>query len=100
MKIKSERAIELYQKEQRFRMLVLSAVGRAMQDYGEIDPDRNRQAAAEIAAHACAMLLETIYREDAEIAALREQLDQMTKVAQNALRLVPPRIIVNAEDLQ
>lgn len=73
------RAVDAYRNEARFHAVAQSIVARSVADYGEIDPERTRQAAHEIALQATVLLLQTIYEDDAELRALREELAMVRK---------------------
>lgn len=80
-----EAALRRYRNDVRFRAIVQSVVSAAMIEHGRIDPDRAGRAANEIATKACAILLETVFRDDAELNAQRQMAESYRKLAEEAL---------------
>lgn len=83
-------AVEMGNREHRFRMLCMSAVHRAMSEHGRIDPERADQEAHDVAMAATMLLLKQIYESDAELAALRIERDHYRDSALNFMKLSPP----------
>lgn len=84
MEDSTKRAIDSYEKDARFRATARSAVARAMQDHGPIDPERADQGAYDIALQATVFLLQHIYENDAELVALRYERDRYKELALSA----------------
>ena len=78
-----------YKIDLRFRSMVQSVVGQTRKELGRINPDRAERDATELALQSCALLIETIFQNDAELNALRHQVDAFRKMAEDALRLSP-----------
>lgn len=83
------RASMAYRSEQRFHALAQSVVARAIHAHGPIDPEHADEDAYRIALDATVILLQTIYEGDAEIMALRGQLEAYKKYAEASLSLTP-----------
>ena len=93
----SQKAIEDYRRDIRFRRMVDSCASVAMSEAGRrIDPDRADEEASLIARRAAMLVLARIYHEDAEIAALRMERDHYKKLAEEALLCTTPRLIIDA----
>lgn len=78
-----------YQSDLRFRGVAQSIVARVMQAHGPVDPERADLEASNIALDVCVMLLETVFREDAELGAMRAERDHFKVLAEQALRRSP-----------
>ncbi len=60
------RAFESYRRDARFNALVQSTVARVMQSRRPINPERAEADAHDVGLEVAALLLQTIYEEDAE----------------------------------
>lgn len=89
-----QRAIDAYNKEARFRMMVQSVVAFAMNERGPVDPDRADADAHDIATLAAVTLLQRIYDEDAELSALRQHNAVLTKMVEELSIFSPPKVLL------
>jgi hypothetical protein len=80
-------AWEIWQRDNRVRMMIQSAVAIAQNDFGPIDPDEANRAANDIATRACMLIAAQILDGDAELKALREQNAKLQELAMNGLSL-------------
>ena len=78
-------AVESYRKDARFHAIALSCVAAALRDHGRVDPERADRAAHDIALAAVVLLLQRVYTEDAELAAMRIERDYYKKLAMEGL---------------
>jgi hypothetical protein len=69
------KAGELMRRDLRFRRIVDSVVARTLQEHGAIDPARAAEEAHDIARKVAALLLHQIYDGDAELLALRAEIE-------------------------
>lgn len=91
-----ERALLRYRTEARFRATVQSVVAQAMQKHGRVDPHRADHEAHDIATEVGAILLQTIYDEDAELNGLAHERDHFRAIAEQVLLASPhPLRLVN-----
>jgi hypothetical protein len=88
------RALELRRREARARQLADLAVALAMDERGG-EPTRNPRAYAhDVALLATTILIDQIYREDAELAALRQELELYRERALDLANLAPVRLLI------
>jgi hypothetical protein len=92
----TKRAIDSYENEARFRAVAQSIVARVMQDHGRVDPERADEDAYRIAVNVAALLLQRVYEDVPELAAMRVKRDHYKKIAENALLTRPPNFTVFA----
>ena len=93
-------AVEVYQHDARFRMMVDYAVSSALHDAREwLDQDdiRMRDVHA-IATEAAVTALKRAFDSDAELTALRVEVEHYRKIAEKGLMLAPMPAIVTAKD--
>jgi hypothetical protein len=96
-----ETAAEAYRKSARFHHVCQAIVAEEMRlarralDDCERDPYYVREVADRIATGVAARVLQTIYEEDAEIAALKTQIERLTAlITEGSYLLRPPTIIM------
>lgn len=83
------KAIELAQRDLRFRRLVDVAVAKAMSDHGRVNPERAERDAHRIATNAAMTVAALILEGDAELVAAREERDHYRNLAINGMNLKP-----------
>jgi hypothetical protein len=88
------RASERYRRDHRFHAIAQSVVTSVLREHGPVDPERADRDAYDIAIKVAAMVLETVFRDDAELNAQRAIADQYKKLALESLgfRPMPPLI--------
>lgn len=93
------RSRERYRRDARFHALATSIVARVMNDHGRVDPERADQEAADIATRVAALVLETVFTEDAELNVQREIAERYCKLAEDALACSPilPPIFIGSK---
>ena len=95
-------AIDLYERDARFRMQVMAAVAQAMDECRKyMDEDHLRlRDVHEVATRAAIQALKNAFDGDVEITHLRIERDHYKKVAENALLMRPaePLIIATIGD--
>lgn len=96
-KRREKTASERYREDARFNAIVQSIVSRVMKERGPVDPERADRDAYEIAIRVAAMVLETIFQEDAELNAQRELAERYKKIAEDALMFAPPPMFIRSE---
>lgn len=95
------RAAEAMFRERRFAALVHSVVSQAVHKHGRIAPDDADRGAYDLATEVAAILLQTIYENDAELKAQKALADEYRKIAEDALDLSPmPLFILNRDDIK
>lgn len=90
MNTATEIAMERWNQDVRFRAIVQASVVRAMDEYGDIDPDHARQDAHEIALRAAMFALSQAFDEDREITTLRIERDHYKELARQGLMFMRP----------
>ncbi len=93
-----ERAFASYQKDRRFRAIAQSVAMDVMADHGPVDPDDADRDAHDIALTVAVRMLQRIFEEDAELMAMRMERDRYREIAENALLVSPPSIILRDTD--
>lgn len=95
-------AVENYRRDARFAAIAQSCVAAAMHAYGEFDPRDAYRAASHIATDACALLLQRIYEDDAELKEQKAMADKFREMALEgaALRPMPMVIQTNPESVR
>lgn len=88
------RAVDSYRHDARFHALAQAHVSRAMTEHGPIDPEEADRAAYDIALQAAALLLQSIYEDDAELRALREENARLKEIAYVGLVSRPQSFVV------
>jgi hypothetical protein len=88
------KAGELMRRDLRFRRIVDSIVARTLQEHGAIDPARAAEEAHDIARKVAALLLHQIYDGDAELLALRAELEHWRRFAEKAVLASPLPILI------
>lgn len=96
MEVRDLQSIQSYRSEQRFAAQVQQIVAYALNRHGPINPDRAERDAYDIAMTATAMLLRTILEDDAELRAMKQQVNAYRKMAERSIALSPvPLVIFN-----
>lgn len=89
-----ERAIDAYEREHRFRAIVQHIVHEGMQKRGIFNADELTYRPGDIARmmeDVAAQVLQAVYEEDAELKAQKHIADHFRKIAEDLIRLAPPR---------
>lgn len=88
-------ALDRYRNETRFRAYVQSIVARVMKDHGPVDPEKADRDAHDIALTVGAMMVETMFQEDGELANLRLERDALRELLEKqvGLSLAPPMLL-------
>ena len=82
-------AMQLWERDNRFRMIVQSSVVAAMDKHGRVDPERADREAHDIALEAGILIATQILEGDAELKAARMERDHYKALAERAIRLSP-----------
>lgn len=90
------KAMELHEKDARARVLAMSCVAYAMQEYGPIDPERAERAAHDIASLAANLLCSRFYLEDVELRELKEENERLKELAFNTVRTTAAKLTIGA----
>lgn len=90
-KTATQRAIDEYQRDARFRTIVLSAIREARHERGPIDPEDAERDSLELAELACVIALKRAFDGDAELAAARQERDHYRAAALRGLEFSLPR---------
>lgn len=91
---RSKRARRAHMHDLIFNRHVQHVVAFAMQKHGPIDPDHASHHAYNIAMEVAALLLKTVYEEDAEVRMLVAERDRFRKLAEDALSIRPPPMFI------
>lgn len=97
---RSKRAHRAHMHDVIFNVYVRQVVAFAMQKHGPVDPERPERDAYEIAMEVAALLLQTVYEEDAEVKNLVAERDRYRKLAEDALLLRPPSMFIPTQASQ
>jgi len=92
-----ERAIDAHRRDMRFRVMVQHIVHEAMQRRGIFNADELTYRPGDIARmfeDVAAQVLQMVYEEDAEIAQLKRERDQLMKIAEESVALRPMAPII------
>lgn len=84
-----DEAVKAYRSDPRFRAFCQSAVSAAMQDHGRIDPNKIERDAHDIALVAAVLVFVRIYHRDAEIKALKAEVDMYKSAYANMINIRP-----------
>ncbi len=87
-------AMRLWERDNRFRMIVQSSVVAAMSKHGPVDPDRADREAHAIALEAGILIATQILEGDAELKVARMERDHYKALAERALRLSPSPMMI------
>lgn len=92
-------AIELYERDARFRMMASSVVARIMDDRRNLGQHEeiSLRDVHDVALQAAATMLATVYESDAEINALRIERDAYKDQALSFLNTTPTPIVISAD---
>jgi len=90
------RAADSYRKDARFHALAQAHVSRAMTEHGPLDPEAALRDVYDIALRATALLLQSIYEDDAELRALREENARLKELAFVGLASRPQSFFIPA----
>ncbi len=82
-------AADRYNNDARFRAIAQSIVSRVLHAHGPINPEEADREAYDIAIRVAALLLETVFQNDAMLKAMREERDAFQKMAEDALCMSP-----------
>jgi hypothetical protein len=80
-------AWEIWQRDNRYRAMVQSAVHIAREEFGSFDPDEAERAANDIATRACLLIAAQILEGDAELKHLREMNAKLQETVLKGLSL-------------
>ncbi len=83
------RAFESYRRDARFNALVQSTVARVMQSRRPINPEKADADAHDVGLEVAALLLQTIYEEDAELNQLKAQVEIYRDAYEKVMLLSP-----------
>jgi len=83
------KAVKRYQTEQRFRALTQTVVSRAMNDHPALSSSDDAWVISSAMTEACALMLSTIYDEDAELTALRAENESLRAAYLKMAELIP-----------
>lgn len=92
-------AIKNYRRDARFAALTDSAVHRATEKFGRIDPRDAEKAAAAIAREAVVFALTSAFEDDAELKYTREMLEKVMATMVCGIELTPSAMTIPAAAL-